>query len=191
MLLRRAHTDAAAGVRAVRRLRDHDPVQEWVNAAIGVGGTLGGTLLGYAGAARVSRRDRAAALKGQIRAAAAVYLGALYESVGELRDLPPNKLPNALDRSVRKLQGKQGAWLAQRRAEYRLTGDRYRQLAGRLASAAAQLQVLPLPPDLEMAVSRANEYVEKLAEQRTRGLKAKWPEVRASVLEATNNLNER
>jgi hypothetical protein len=166
-------------------------VQEWVNAAIGVGGTLGGTLLGYAGAARVSRRDRAAALKGQIRAAAAVYLGALYESVGELRDLPPNKLPNALDRSVRKLQGKQGAWLAQRRAEYRLTGDRYRQLAGRLASAAAQLQVLPLPPDLEMAVSRANEYVEKLAEQRTRGLKAKWPEVRASVLEATNNLNER
>lgn len=166
-------------ISSVRGLREHDNVQEWVTAAIGVGGTMGGAVLGYVGAASISRRDRAVALKGQVRAAAAVYLGALYQTVGELRELPPNKPPNALDRGVRKLQGEQGAWIAQRRAEYRLSGDRYRQLAGQLASAAAQLQVLPLPPDREAAVFSANEYVEELSEQRTPELKARWPEIRA------------
>jgi hypothetical protein len=119
-----------------------------------------------------------------------VYLGALYQSVGELRELPPNREPNALDRGVRMLQGEHGAWVARRRAEYRLSGDRYRQLAGQLASAVAQLHALPLPPDLEAAVTAANEYVEKLSEQRAPELIAQWPATRASLLAAIKRLDE-
>lgn len=165
-------------------------MDEWITGAIGVCGTLSGTGLGYVGAVRISRRDRAAALLAQIRSAAAVYLGALYQSVGELHELPPNRDPNALDRGIRRLQGEQGAWVAQRRAEYRLSGDRYRQLAGQLASAAAQLHALPLPPDLDAAVAAANEYVEKLSEQRTPELIAQWPATRAALLAAIKRLNE-
>jgi hypothetical protein len=91
---------------------------------------------------------------------------------------------------VGKLQGEQGAWTARRRAEYRLSGDRYRQLAGQLASAAAQLHVLPMPPDLDAAVAAANQYVEKLSDQRTPELIAQWPAVRALLLAATKKLNE-
>jgi hypothetical protein len=181
---------AAATLTPVRRVREHGSVDAWVTGAIGICGTLSGTGLGYVGAVRISRRDRAAALRGQIRSAAAVYLGALYQSVGELRDLPPKKTPNALDRGVSKLQGEQGACIARRRAEYRLSGDRYRQLAGQLASAAAQLHVLPLPPDLDAAVAAANEHVEKLSDRRTPELIAEWPAVRASLLAATKKLNE-
>jgi hypothetical protein len=41
-----------------------------------------------------------------------------------------------------------------------------------------------------VVVAAPNEYVEMLAEQRTPELKCKWPEIRASVLETTNKLNE-
>jgi hypothetical protein len=65
-------------------------MQDWIPAAIGVAGTLGGTALGYRGALSISRRDRKAALRAQVRSALAVYLGAAYESVAELCDVPAN-----------------------------------------------------------------------------------------------------
>ena len=138
-------------------------MQEWIISAIGVGGTLAGAGVGYTGALAISRRDRAAALWERIRAALAIYLGALYASVAELRDLPPNREPNCLDRSADALRGKQGAWLARRRSEFRLAGDRYRQLAERLAAAEAQLQVSPLRPDLRAAIQTANETAKRVA----------------------------
>lgn len=157
---------------------------------IGVGGTLGGTGLGYRGALAISRRDHEAAVRDQVRRAFAHYLGMLYVSIAELRDLPPSKAPNWLDRNVDALRGEQGAWLARRRAEYRLSGDRYRELAGRLGAATAQLQVLPLPSEVREAVDAANTYVEKLGQQRTRELKAAWSAIHARLMDAAKSLND-
>ena len=75
-------------------------MQDWIVALIGVGGTLGGTGLGYRGARAINRDDRAAALREQMRTAVADYFGLLVVSVAELRDLPPAKEPNALDQAV-------------------------------------------------------------------------------------------
>jgi hypothetical protein len=165
-------------------------VQEWITAAIGVGGALGGTGLGYRGALSINRRQQADAQRAHVREALAEYVGALYISVGELRDLPPNKEPDWLSQALDRMRGEQGAWMARRSAEYRLTGDRYRDLAGRLAMAAARLHVLPLRFELSDAVAAANDYVEKLGADRTPELIAQWPDVRARLLASGAYLNE-
>lgn len=121
-------------------------MQEWVTSLIVVGGTLAGTGLGYRGALAINRREHVFALQDRMRSALAEYLGILYASVAELRDVPPNKPPNWLDRAVDETRSEQATWLARRRAEYRLAGDRYRQIPAQLGAAIAQLQVLALPP---------------------------------------------
>ena len=188
-----ARTWHSRGSPAVRVGREDDRVQEWITAAIGVGGTLAGTGLGaglgYRGALSINQRQRADAQRAHVRDALAEYMGALYLAVGELRDLPPNQPPNWLSHALEQFRGEQRAWLARRTAEYRLTGDRYRELAGRLALASARLHVLPLQPELESAVSAANEYAEKLGDDRTADRIAQWPEVRARLLASAAYLN--
>jgi hypothetical protein len=178
------------GTARVRLERQHCCVQEWFTAAISVAGTLGGAGVGYRGALAINRHDHTAAVRDRARHALAEYLGTLYVSVAELRDLPSNKPPNWLDQKVDALRGEQGAWVARRRTEYKLSGDRYRELAGRLATAAAQLQVLPLPDKVRQAVDAANAYVEQLGEQRTPELKAKWPEIHAGLMAAVKTLED-
>ena len=117
------------------------------------------------------------------------YLGALYVSIGELRDLPPSREPNLVNQAAGKLRTEQGAWVARRRAERRITGDRYRDVAARFAAAAAHLQTLPLDPELEAAVEAANDYAQKLGEDRSPELIGRWPEVRARLLAASEYLN--
>jgi hypothetical protein len=179
---------------AVRLPRHHCRVQEWLTAAIGVGGTLAGTGLGaglgYRGALSINSRQRADAQRARVRAARAEYIGALYVAVGEMRDLPPATEPNWLGRALDRLRGEQGAWLARRAAEYRLTGDRYRQVAAGVAMAAARLHVLPLRPELEAAVSASAEYAEKLGVNRTPELLEQWPEVRTMLLKSGAYLND-
>ena len=187
---------AVSGMRTlatVRFLRETPRVQEWITAAIGVSGTLAGTGLGaglgYRGARSINQRQRADAQRARVQDALADYVGALYIAVGELRDLPPNRPPNWLSEAIDQLRGERGAWLARRTAEYRLSGDRYRDIAGRLAIAAARLQVQVLQPELESAVSAANEYAEKLGTDRTPELVAQWPNVRATLLASAAYLN--
>ena len=165
-------------------------MQDWIVALIGVGGTLGGTGLGYRGARAINREDRAAAWREQMRAAVADYFGLLVVSVAELRDLPPAKEPNALDQAVDKLRGEQGAWIARRRAEYRLTGDRYRQIASQLAVAAVKVRTLPLPPDVRAAVDASNDYVGRLGEDRTPELTKEWAEIHERMIKSLASLEE-
>jgi hypothetical protein len=163
-------------------------VQDWITSLIVVGGTLAGTGLGYRGALAINRRDQASALRDRMRSALAEYLGILYASVAELRDVPANKPPNWLDQAINKMRSEQATWLAHRRAEYRLAGDRYREVPARLGTAIAQLQVLPLPPDVRAAVDGANNYVERLSEDRSPERKAEWSEVHAQLMAATRTL---
>ena len=163
-------------------------MQEWVTSLIVVGGTLAGTGLGYRGALAINRRDHASALRDRMRSAFAEYLGSLYVSVAELRDVPANKPPTWLDRAVDKMRGEQATWIARRRAEYRLAGDRYRELPAQLGAATAQLQVLPLPPDVRAAVDAANNYIERLSQDRSPQRKAEWSEVHARLMDAAQTL---
>ena len=165
-------------------------MQDWIVALIGVGGTLGGTGFGYLGARAINRDDRSAALREQMRTAVGDYFGLLVVSVAELRDLPPRKEPNALDQAVDKLRGEQGAWVARRRTEYRLTGDRYRQIASQLAVATVKLQTLPLPPDVRAAVDAGNDYVERLGEDRTPELVKEWAEVHERMVKSLTSLEK-
>ena len=114
----------------------------------------------------------------------AEYLGILYASVAELRDVPTNKPPNGLDHAINKMRGEQATWLAHRHAEYRLAGNRYREVPARLGAAIAQLQVLPLPPDVRSAVDAANNYIERLSQDRSPELKAEWSNVHARLMDA-------
>jgi hypothetical protein len=166
------------------------PMQDWIVALIGVGGTLSGTGLGYRGARAINRDDRAAAMREQVRAAVADYFRMLVVSVAELRDLPPRKDPKALDQAVDKLRGEQAAWIARRRSEFRLAGDRYRQIASELAVVVVKLQTLPLPPDVRAAVDAGNHYVERLGENRTPDLLKEWSEIHDRMLKSFASLEE-
>ena len=163
-------------------------MQEWVTSLIVVGGTLAGTGLGYRGALAINRRDHASALRDRMSSALAEYLGILYASVAELRDLPANKPPNWLDQAINKIRGEHATWLVHRHAEYRLAGNRYRELPARLGAAIAQLQVLPLPPDVRAAVDAANNYIERLSQDRSPELKAEWSDVYARLMDAAQML---
>lgn len=163
-------------------------MQEWITSAIGVTGALVGAGVGYGGALAISRRDRAADIQQKIRDAFGLYLGTLYASVAEGLELPPNRPPTRLDRAVERVQGQQGAWLARRRREYQLSGDRYRELAARLSAAEAQLQVLPLSPGLRGAVNAANDYVRRLGEDRSPEIKAEWSAIHSQLMRANSQL---
>ena len=97
---------------------------------------------------------------------------------------PPNIRPNVISRAIDRARGEQRAWLATRSAEYRLLGNRHREVASSLAIAAARLHVLPLRSELEAAVSAENDYVEKLGTDRTPELIAQWSDIRTRLLES-------
>lgn len=165
-------------------------MQDWITAVIGVCGTVAGTAAGYRGAFAISRDERKAAMRERMRVALADYFGECVVSVAELRDLPPNKDPNWFDKLINDLRGEQANWLARRRAEYRLTGDRYRELAAGLARAAIQLRALPLPSEARAAVDAATNYVERLGQDRSPEIFAEWPEIHRRLSEAIASLNE-
>lgn len=80
------------------------------------------------------------------------------------------------------------AQVAHRHAEYRLAGNRYREVPARLGAAVAQLQVLPLPPDVRAAVDAANNCIERLSQDRSPELQAEWSNVHARLMDAAQTL---
>lgn len=165
-------------------------MQAWITAAIGVGGTIGGAAVGYRGALSISRDERVSAQRDRIRAAFAEFFSQCVVSVAELRDLPANKTPNWLDKAVNELRGEQGAWIARRRAEFRLTGDRYRQLAADLGIALVQLRALPLPSEVRATVDAARDYIERLGQDRSPEVIGEWSDIHARLTRASESLNE-
>ncbi len=89
-----------------------------VDVLIGVGGTLLGAAVGVGGALTISREDRRHAAREDLRRALAVYLGALYPSVSELKELPPTRPEPALARWLTRLERDDVRWLRQRRREH-------------------------------------------------------------------------
>jgi hypothetical protein len=117
-----------------------------------------------------------------LRRAFGVYLGALYPAVAELRELPPVRQPSPLVALMNRLEPRDVAWAKQREREFRRYGDRHRQNASALAAAVADLQVQAKPDLLRVAFDRANDYIERLGEQRTPELRAEWTSVHAHLM---------
>lgn len=136
---------------------------------------LVGVGVGYVGSRRISKAERAADARAELRRAVAGYLAALYPVVAELRAMPDvrtSQLAEVLDR----VSGEAATYVRSRRQIAKL-GSRPFELGDRLAAAAANLQVLGPPEPLDAAVAKANGYVEQLAETRSDEVKARWPEI--------------
>jgi hypothetical protein len=155
---------------------------------VGVGGTALGAGLGYLGTRRISRVERETSLRGEKRRAYAAYLGALYPVVSELRDMPAARRLRFYERWLDQLRGEAATWTLTRRHLRRTVGDRPGALADRLAYAVAQLQVLPLPQEVSEAVAAANNYIERLAEDRSSEVIGQWPELHKRLLAAADSL---
>ncbi len=160
-----------------------------LDVLIGVGGTLLGAIVGVRGALAISRDERRHGQQEDVRRALATYLGAIYPVVNELRELPAVQPVSPLIRWLGRLERSDVAWVRQRRREYRLYGYRHREGGDRLAAAVAELQVRPMPEALQAAVDRANNYIERLGEQRTPELREEWSSVHADLMRGREALD--
>jgi hypothetical protein len=148
-----------------------------VPAAIGVAGTLAGTGLGFTGAFFIARRERRHALRRETRQAFATYLGVLYPTVAELRELPPVRGVPPAATIVDRVRGQDATFVATRRRERAVFGDRPRELAERVATALARLQVMELRPEVRAACEAAADYIQRLAAQRSPEINAEWTSI--------------
>lgn len=136
-------------------------------------GAFGGAGIGLVGTQLVSAAERREASQRDKRRAFAAYLGALYPAVSELRSMPPNRPPNALERAQGKLTDEQAAWIRTRKAMTEATPHLFGRI-DRLSLATAEVEVLDMPPEVLKAVEASNDYVERIGEERTDELKAEW-----------------
>lgn len=164
------------------------PRDTWVSEAIAVGGTLAGAVVGVCGSLVISNRQRANSINDGMRDAFGVYLGALYPAVAELRDMPDAGRPSAVARLQDRIRGETATFVVTRRGERATFGDRPRELAHRVAAAIADLQVLPLPADVRVAVDAANDYLERLGEHRNPKIKAEWADIHRQLAAAASVL---
>lgn len=142
-------------------------------ALIGAFGGSGISLLGTRG---ISTAERQETLRREKRRAFAAYLGALYPAVSELRSMPPNRLPNTFERIQDKVADEQSAWLRTRREITKATPHLFARI-DRLSLATAEVEVLDMPATVLAAIEAANDYVERLGEERTDELKAEWSSI--------------
>jgi hypothetical protein len=146
-----------------------------------------GVGLGYFGSRHISKGEREAAGRAEVRRALAAYLGAIYPLVAELRAMPEvscGRLADAVDR----ISGEAASYVRSRRQLTKL-GSRPFELMDRFVAAAAILRFLELlPAPLQVAISNANGYVEQLNETRSDELKDCWPEIWRELQSATRLL---
>jgi hypothetical protein len=155
-----------------------------ITAVSTAGGTALGAVIGLRGARAIGREERAEAARAETLRAFTEYVGALVPVVSELRELPPAPAPSPLADLVDQFRGEAATYLATRRREQQLFGGRNREQAARLASAAIDLRLRPLPQGVRDAINVANNYVEQLGEQRSDELIAEWKGIHSRLMAA-------
>lgn len=155
-------------------------------ALAGLIGALGGATIGLVGALKINADQRDAAARAEKQRAFAAYLGALYPAVAELREMPPNKEPDLLERAVDRISSEQATWVRTRRGIAEM-GAPFLGRIDRLSAATALVQVLDMPKQLMSAFDEANDYVQRLGEDRTPKRLAEWSAI-YSRLHAANEL---
>lgn len=167
-------------------------MEAWIALVIttlgAVGGTGFGALIGLRGARNISREERAEAARAETLRAFTEYFAALVPVVAELRELPPEPTSSPLADAVAYIRGEAATYIAMRRRQQQLGGDRIRDQATRLAAASLGLRLRQLPPDVTTVVDVANDYVERLGRQRSDDLIAEWPRIYQRLMDANAEL---
>lgn len=151
---------------------------------------LGGAAVGFAGALKVSSAQRQAEFRRDQREALSAYIGALYPAVGELRELPPNKELDLVNKAIDKLSGEQATWVRTRRALLKISPHLFGRI-DRLSLALARVQVLGMPPEVMVTVKTATDYVNELSNDRSPEVIDRWPSLHTELLEAARTLDTR
>lgn len=145
-------------------------------ATAGIIGSLAGAAIGLAGGAMTDSVKRKQALRDERRRAYAVFLGALYATVGDLRAMPANRDGGVFRHLDRLIYTEQARWVRDQRG-LAATAPHLFSRSDRLVGALAVLQVIELPAEVVVAVEEATTYVEELGRDRLPGLVARWPDV--------------
>ncbi len=153
-------------------------------ATAGLIGAFGGGALGLLGALKVGADQRREALATERRQALAAYLGALYPAVGELREMPPNKEVDPINKALDWVGGEQATWVRTRKGLVAMSPHIFGRI-DRLSLALASVQLLGMPKPVMEAVEAANDYVAELGQQRTPELIDRWPSIRQELLDAS------
>lgn len=171
-------------------------MEGWVALLISIGGTISGTVagavVGLTGARKLSRDERMAQERTETLRSFRNYVGEVVQSVAELRQLPAvpetNRVADLATGLVDRVRGEAAVHMATRMRIHQRYGDRYFELAGKLAAAAIDLRLRNLPETARAAVDRANDYVERLGENRSSELIAEWKGVHADLMAAGEEL---
>lgn len=139
-----------------------------------------GAAIGLVGAAGISKAERHETRARERRQAFAAFTGALYPVVAELRDMPPVRPRSRFDTALDRWRDPAQEWVAAQKAVAKL-GGRPHVLGDRLAASFAYIQVLDMPEQAMDAVRAANDYVERLAADRSDALKAEWQAIHANL----------
>lgn len=168
--------------------RPSDPRLRMDAALIGVLGTLAGTVLGLAGAARLSQAQRLEQRLVEQRRVYARFLAATYSAVAELRELPPGSDGSTLAKLMDQFLGEDASYVRTRK-ELAAMGNTHVDRMDRLNSAIAEVQVTDLPCPVLTIVNETAEYVARLSSERTDVIKEEWPSVFNRLQEGSDHLN--
>jgi hypothetical protein len=164
----------------------------WIAVAITAVGTVGGTsigaVIGLRGARAISRDERAEQARAETLRAFTEYFSALVPVVAELRQLPPAPKSSPLADLVDHVRGEAATYIATRRRLQQLGGDGIREQAVGLAAASLDLRLRPLPQRVSDVIDDANDYVERLGNQRSKDLVAEWPGIHKRLMAANAKL---
>ena len=107
--------------------------------------------------------------------------------MAELREMPPNRSGGLFNRLDSSLLTKQAAWARTHQGMAALSPQLFSRI-DRLLAAIAILQVIGPPKEVNAVVDEATEYVERLGDNRSPELTAKWPDIHERLLEAAEAL---
>jgi len=144
-----------------------------------------GGVCGTSGSAWIGSRERKKERNAEMRRSYAAYLGAFYQAVAIIREVPEVPPSGPTSKAEAWLRAKlaepsspswamgavkhidSAVWVRTQERLQRVTGGRLHDASAQVVTAGAFLQVLPLPDEARAAVERANDYLIRLGSDRS------------------------
>jgi hypothetical protein len=151
-----------------------------------------GAILGFLGSYLVSRLERVAAGKEEVRRLLGSYQADVAVAVARMREIPNVGEPNALSKVVDEIRGPVATWADTQKQLLRILGPDWRAPIERVIRTGAQLKLFGISTGLENAIQDVEDYLIRLGESRQQTVLDEWPSIH-SVLdrECHNELKRR
>ena len=143
-----------------------------------------GALLGFAGSYFVSRVERNRIRRDELRRATAAYQAQIASAISRLRELPSAREPGLLGQAIDRVLGEQEVWARTQKGLLETVGPDWRQPIELALASGAQVRLMGPPSALLEAMDRAEDYVSRLAVDRTDELRDEWSSVHRQLAEA-------